>query len=753
MSANNLCDYYSFEQNPGNELGTVIQSDEFAYLDAPELAKSLLDFADDKIAKVRFFLPQIHCASCIWLLENLTKIDRHVLSSRVNFNKKEIAITYNAETGSLRKVVELLTTFGYKPVINLDSTTKTKKANNRKVYYQLGVAGFCFGNIMLTSFPEYVGLDAILAKDFAAVFRWLNLGLALPVLFYSASDYLQNALSAVQTKIINLDVPIVLGLLALFGRSVYEVASGTGAGYFDSLAGFVFFLLLGKVFQARTYSTLSFERDFKSFFPLSINKIKGEEVEPIKVTKLEIGDEIRVRHGEIIPVDSVLLSENAKVDYSFVTGESDPVVKGKGEFMYAGGRQTGSAIDLIVSKTVEESYLADLWKKDLNQNGQSGLTSIVDQVGKYFTAVIIGVALITLIGWLFIDASKAFLAFTSVLIVACPCALALSIPFTNGTAMRVLAKAGFFLKDSSLMEKLGRITHLVFDKTGTLTFGAKSVQYVGEELSHHELEAIKATTQQSAHPVSVQVNKSIEASANQAPENYGETTGSGIQGRYNGLNLRLGSANWLGAATTSESSLHVEVNGVYKGYFFINHQYRMGVVEMLKGLSDRFRIFLLSGDNSQSKQDMSTAFGSEQVLLYNQKPHDKLDFVNHLKSDGHQVAMIGDGLNDSGALHESNFGISVTDDTNNFTPASSAIMLGKQLPKLPTILAFAGRTRRIVYAAFALSFAYNLVGMSFAVQGKLSPIISAILMPLSSITVVAFVVVTTLLSARKMRLI
>ncbi|MGB0431832.1 MAG: heavy metal translocating P-type ATPase metal-binding domain-containing protein, partial [Bacteroidia bacterium] len=357
LNDNNLCEFYSIDQNPGNNLINEIDATEYAYLDEDDIKRKLIHFEDENQSKVTLKLPQIHCSSCIWLLENLQTINSGVLSSRVNFSKKTIHISYSHKNTSLRQVVELLAGFGYIPEINLNTTDKkTVSTTDKTLYYKLGIAGFAFGNIMLMSFPEYIGISGDFKSEFQFLFRWANAALALPVLFYSASDYLQNALNAVKTKIINLDVPIVIGMIALFSRSIYEIISGLGAGYFDSLVGFVFFLLLGKLFQAQTYSHLSFERDFKSFFPLAVLKKADKGYTPIEITKLEVADIIQVKSGQIVPCDSILLTNSTQIDYSFVTGEAKAVKVEAGETVFAGGRQLGQAIELKLTKKVSQSY-------------------------------------------------------------------------------------------------------------------------------------------------------------------------------------------------------------------------------------------------------------------------------------------------------------------------------------------------------------------------------------------------------------
>ncbi|MFY0674311.1 MAG: heavy metal translocating P-type ATPase metal-binding domain-containing protein [Bacteroidia bacterium] len=756
LNDNDLCDYYAIDKNPGNNLVNEIGVDEYSFLDEPDIKKKLIDFSDGQISKTTLKLPQVHCSSCIWLLENLQSIDSGILNSRVNFSKKTIHVTFNETKTTIRKVVELLAGFGYVPELNLESANKDKKSvNNKKLYYQLGVAGFAFGNIMLMSFPEYIGISGDFTDQFQVLFRWANALLALPVLFYSASEYLQNALNAVKTKIINLDVPIVIGMLALLGRSFYEIFTGIGAGYFDSFVGFVFFLLLGKYFQAKTYNHLSFERDFKSFFPLAILKKTNKGFKPTEITKLEVADIIQVKSGQIVPCDSILLTDKARIDYSFVTGEAKPITKNMGNLVYAGGKQVGGSIDLLVEKKVEESYLTELWQNE-KEHGIGNVTQIADSVGKYFTYAILAIALFTLSYWMFFDVETAFLAFTSVLIVACPCALALSIPFTQGTAMRWLAKHGFFVKKSGLLERLSQLTHLVFDKTGTLTHSKNSkVAYQGQSITAVKNEVF-SLVHQSSHPLSRKIAEFLEKNDVQLEnvESFTELEGKGITGQVNGKQIKMGSALFLTGQSTYQEGSHVmlEIEGELYGEFHFELAYRDGFENVFENLKSDYNLHLISGDNNRELETLKPFFNSNSHLRFNMKPHDKQDFVCEMKGKGAKVAMIGDGLNDAGALMASDIGISITDDVNNFTPASDVIAKGDILKDFPKILRFAKSTQQIIYAAFAISFAYNIIGLSFAVQGVLSPVVSAILMPLSSITVVVFTTVVTSLTAKKLQL-
>ncbi|MGB0428324.1 MAG: heavy metal translocating P-type ATPase metal-binding domain-containing protein, partial [Flavobacteriales bacterium] len=255
LETNDLDTYYDLEHFPG--LKTELNhKDQFAFLDVDEFKQRWIRFENDNLTKVSFHIPQIHCSACIWLLENLTRLHKGISSAFVNFSSRRVDISFNNQDISLREVVELLSAIGYQPNLHDKLETSANANINRSLYYKIGVAGFCFGNIMLLAFPEYLGIDASY-EQFRAFFGYISLILTLPVFFYAGFGYLRNAWKGIQQRFINMDIPIALGMITLLIRSSYEIISATGAGYFDSLSGLVFFLLLGQWFQKKTYDTLS----------------------------------------------------------------------------------------------------------------------------------------------------------------------------------------------------------------------------------------------------------------------------------------------------------------------------------------------------------------------------------------------------------------------------------------------------------------------------------------------------------------
>lgn len=749
LDSNSLCEYYSIDQKPGVKAG-ALHNEAYAYLDEPTVSRKLLTFESPSFASVEFFIPAIHCVSCIWLLENLTRLNNGVLDAKVNFAKKIVHVDFNPGKIKLGTIAGLLASVGYAPRISLDQQESIKPKTDRSLLLKLALAGFCFGNVMLFSFPEYLGIDQH-DRALMRIFSWLNLALSVPVLVYSGIDYLRAAIRSFQQKQINIDVPIAVGLLALFFRSSYDIVTATGPGYLDSFTGLVFFLLIGRWFQSKTYESLAFDRDFTSYFPLAVHRQEKEEWKAVVIYHLVPGDTIRIRNLELVPADSVLLEGPAYIDYSFVTGESKPVHVQAGDKVFAGGRLIGTAVTLRIEKSTSQSQLTSLWNNDaFKKVNESTYKKIIDRAARNFTWAVLGVAGITAVYWHVTQPASMWLVLTSVLMVACPCALALAAPFTLGNVVRELGKRQLYLKNADVVERMGTIDAIVFDKTGTVTHGQHpEIEFTGE-LTETELRTVKLLTGFSTHPLSKLIHDHIRKSAKEPVEDFRELPGKGIYALIQGQSYKIGSAafvNFHEKLDQSAAYVFVSIDTEIKGYFTLRIRIRKNIGDMIQRLGTRCKA-LLSGDHEADKHQMAHIFNPSTALLFNQSPHNKLEYIHQLQSNGLRVMMVGDGLNDAGALKQADVGIAVTDDTGVFTPACDGILHGSQVTKLDTMLELAKASSSILKASFGISFFYNAIALSFAVSGHLTPLVAAILMPVSSISVVTFSTLAVKLAAR-----
>jgi Cu+-exporting ATPase len=533
----------------------------------------------------------------------------------------------------------------------------------------------------------------------------------------------------------------------MFVRSTIDILFGYGQGFFDSMCGLIFFMLLGKLFQMKTYSFLSFERDYKSYFPIAITKIlpDGTEV-PVQVYAIEKGDRLLIRNQELLPVDGILISEKASIDYSFVTGEAVPIEKKSGDKLYAGGKQLGNSIEMVVLFSVSQSYLTQLWSNDVFQKKvDQKHKTITDTISRYFTPALLGLAVISFLYWIFISVDTAFNVFTAILIVACPCALALTAPFTLGNVLRIMGYQKLYLKNATVIEQLAKVDTIVFDKTGTITTNKKTaISYEGTPLNAFELQLLANTLRGSNHPLSRRLYEYIPKQERLVPNHFEEITGKGIEAIFSEGTIKLGSSQFLkhmSENTHKKTKVHVEIDGVYKGSYVFNNQYRAGLEHLFEKLTKKYQLVVLSGDNDGERKILEKMLPTSTTLVFNQKPEEKLQYIEQLQKSGRNVMMVGDGLNDAGALAQSNIGISISENVNVFSPACDGILDASQFHKIAYFMSYSKNAMKTIYISFAISLLYNVVGLSFAVTGNLIPIVAAIIMPLSTVTIVSFVTI------------
>lgn len=756
LNEHDLCNYYNLNDNPGKQQKMKVREDKFTFLEQDRIQQSLIHFQDETKAHVDFYLPQIHCSSCLYLLEHLHKLNDGIVSARVNFAKKEASIVFLKEKTTLRTVAELLTSIGYEPYISLNQLQQQPSGYQKGLIYKLGVAGFCFSNIMLMSFPEYLGLEDS-EQNLQNVFRTIIFVLAIPVFFYSAQPFFISGWKALKKRFLNIDAPIALAVLVTYARSVYEVLSGTGAGYFDSMSGIVFFMLAGRVVQQRTYDQLTFDRDFTAYFPIAVEVINKNLTVPTALPDIKVGDTLLIHNEELIPCDGMLVKGRGHIDYSFVTGESAPVTKEMGELVYAGGKQVGGNIEILVMREVTQSYLTRLWTNDDSAADEVKGLSFLHGISKWFTVVVFAIAILGAAYWAWADPSKILNVVTAVLIVACPCALLLVGSFTNGNILRILGRNKFYLRNAQAIEEIEKVNHIVFDKTGTLTTSIKQkVEWEGAMLSWEDESMICSLAIQSTHPMSRAIANHFIKFDKMDVTGVAEIPGKGVSGYIDGNYIQLGARQWIQATGLDNkkalSEVLVAVNHKYIGRFIISNQFREGLSPTLSFFKKNYKISVISGDSNKDEPFLRDLLGENAVLKFQQQPEDKLQYIKSLQTHGDHVMFMGDGLNDAGALKQSNVGIAIAENSNNFTPASDAILEAGSFNRMPVFIKMSRANKVIIIVTFIVSVIYNIVGIYFALKGVLSPMIAAILMPSSSLSILLLTYGASNLLAKKWKL-
>lgn len=698
----------------------------FDYLELPEIQKKVISYQDEKRTVVKFILPSIHCASCVWLLERLSKLSPGILFSEVDFLTKRITIHFNHNNLSLKEVGQLLNSIGYEPKLNF----KKKNSSFKSLIIKIGVAGFCFGNIMLLSFPEYLGGDPSL--EWKQFFSYLNIILSFPIVLYAAIPFYRGVQSALKAKKVSVDILIVIGIISLFGRSLYEIFVLNQGGYIDSLSGLVFFLLIGKWFQAKVFSELSFEKENSNYLPLAILK-KGEDGFSIaELNKINNSDVIRVRNGEIVPFNSKVVSLKGKIDNSFITGEELPIPIKEGDKVFCGAQVLGEYLDLEV-ENIESEQLSDLWRSR-SSSDEVDNELINSKVITVFTITILLIAISSFIFWSFESLERAFLASTSVLIIACPCALALSAPTVFGLILRKMAKHGLYLKSPTIIKKLSEIRNIVFDKTGTITNKKIKVEWHGDVLNETDQLVVNQMIKNSTHSLASELVRtglpSIELNE------YKEYPGEGMVAKVGGSEYKIGVSSFLGIENDGGGlRIYVEKEKQIVGKFVVKLSTRKGMEEMMTSLKGDFNSYLLSGDPGLVKSDYKHLFANPENIVKDASPETKRKKIVSLNNSV-PTLMIGDGINDSLAFDSAHVGVSVIEKVGSFFPSCDGLLEGGKLKNLNSFISLSRYANQVLIFCYVFSFTYNIIGLYYAVTLSLTPLFSAILMPLSSVSVV-----------------
>ena len=750
LERDGLSPFFECEIQPGlPPRASIGDRSHLAALDDPALTARLLEFDDGRMARVTWVVPALHCAACVWLLEQFWRFDPGVLRTEVDLLRRTLRVDFQPHQTTLRRIVERLTALGYEPVITPEQRPTGIPRGRRRLYLQLGVAGFAVGNIMMFSIPRYLN-GGVLEPPFQTVFNVLNIALAVPVLIFSASDYWRAAWQALRMRRMSLDVPIALGLAVLFARSLVDIASGRGEGFLDSFSGLVFFLLIGRLFRQSAFDRIAFDRTFRSFFPLSVRIEAPDGAVMIPIEHLRAGDTIAVRPREIVPADAVLLDEAGTVDYAFITGEQTPIAVSRAGAVRAGGRVVGHTLRLRVTRAVSHSQLARLWNNPVfGRPKQYWLTDVAARFGGWFTGLAIGLAAIGAIAW-WPDVGQSVQVATAVLIIACPCALTLAAPITFGTATGCLGRHGLYLKDPALVLDLSRIDTIVFDKTGTLTMAGDMVVAGQAGLDELAWARVRRLAQESVHPASRAIAGSGPVTGRL--NDVRECAGQGLVGHVDGQRVVIGRGSFVSAETglslpVDDQTIACAV-GERSGRIRLSARLRDGISDVMRGLAANHNVSISSGDHAGNAGELQGIFGSG--MQFRQTAEDKLAWVERQRAAGHHVLMVGDGLNDAAALAAADVGIAVSDETASIVPACDAVVEGGRLARLPLYLQYARQARQVVWACFAISILYNVLGLGLALAGRLTPLVTAILMPVSSLTIVGISTGVMRLLARRM---
>ncbi len=671
----------------------------------------------------QLYLPTIHCAGCIRTVEDTLAQLPGVEAARVNLSLKRVAVTA-PKNADPTPWIEALADAGYEA--HEAQSAKSDDVSDREILMRLGVAGFAMMNVMLLSVAVWSGASDA-TRD---LFHWISGAIAIPAAMFSAQPFFKNAWSALKARSVNMDVPISVAILLALGMSVYETSAGGEHAYFDAALSLTFFLLAGRVLDQRMRKAArSAAQDLAALEPSRAIVIRNEERQSVSVSDLSIDDAIWLAAGARIPAEAVLEDGTVDVDRSLLTGESDPVTVRKGERLFSGDVTLTGPITARVSAVGEDTMLRSIMQLVARAEGaKSRYSGLADRAAQAYVPIVHLTALAAFVGWLWVsgDVRYSLNVAVATLIITCPCALGLAVPAVAAAATGGLFRRGLLVKSDTALERLSGVDTVVFDKTGTLTRPTLSVP---DSLSAEEDAVLKALALQSDHPLSKSLVSQLKDVTPAPLSDIQEIAGTGVSATYKGAAVRLGRGSWIGtdAPTAFEAgkiyplaSSEVLLPGARQG------------IEDVKAMG--LSIHVLTGDTDEKAQSLARDLGLENVVA-GVDPKEKLAFIEALKSDGHSVLMVGDGLNDVAALTAANAAISPGTALEASRSAADVVLVSGRMQSVAEALKGARLAHRLILQNFGFAAAYNMVAIPLAVLGFASPLMAALAMSMSSITV------------------
>ncbi|EKO3904799.1 cadmium-translocating P-type ATPase [Vibrio fluvialis] len=736
---NGLVSYYQFRTAPAEKVELV-----------PEQLKSLIHYDNSDVqaefvrnngdcGEVTLSLDGVSCAACAWLIEKQLANEPGVLSIRVNTTTNRALLSWDKSKAKLSGILSQIHKLGYKAApFEADQHEAFYHQTMKQYLYRLGIAGLATMQVMMLAVALYLEAFGDLDAEFKNYFRWVSLIFATPVLLYSALPFYFNAWRSIKGRTLGMDVPVSIALIFAYVASLVATVTQKGEVFFESISMFTFFLLVGRFLEMRARrKAAAASGNLLKLIPAIATTLDGQQV-PVKT--LQLGDQIRVLPGEHIPADGKIIRGRVHVDESMLTGESLPVVKNKGDAVFAGTLNGEEAFELEVTASKADSVISNIVRlQDDAQSSKPRIAEIADVVARYFVAVILIIAAGTWFYWHQAKPDDAFWIMLSVLVATCPCALSLATPTALTCATSRMGGFGILLRKSHVFETLCRVNHLVIDKTGTLTNGNIEICRVALHSSWTEEQclALAASLEQHAnHPIAKAFRTYADAAF--VVEQVQNVIGSGVVGQYGTHEVKIGSAEFVlsNASQGEVNAIYLAIGGEHVATFF----YQDPVRKEAKTFIDKFhdagiRITLLTGDSEANAQTVARQMGIDNVVAQ-AKPEDKLAYLNKINAQDITM-MVGDGINDAPTLAGAHISVAMGGGTDVAKASADMVLLGDKLDKLLEARALALKTRRIIRENLAWSLGYNVLILPLAVAGLVAPYVAVVGMSASSIIVVS----------------
>ena len=693
--------------------------------------------ATPQAARLVLSLPNAHCAACIAAVEAGLLAVPGVDAARVNLTQKRATVSAGPEV-TADTLVAALARIGHEAhELDPDALVSTEAdRQGRDLLMRLGVAGFSMMNVMLLSVAVWSG-----AEDATrTLFHWLSALIALPTVAFSAQPFFRSAWASLRAGRLGMDVPISLAIILAAGISLSETVQGGAHAWFDAAVSLTFFLLAGRYLDHRTRAVARSAAAVLSALEVPrAMRLGSAGPETVAVADLAVGDMVLLRPGGRMPVDGVVTHGQSELDRAILTGESQPVFAGPGDIVTAGETNLTGPLTLRVTHAGRDSSLhrmADLVA--MAESARTRYTSLADRASRIYAPVVHLLAIGAFLGWVAAtgDARLALNIAAAVLIITCPCALGLAVPAVVTAASGRLFRRGMLIKSGTALERLAEVDCVVFDKTGTLTLGTPEVL----DLAGHDratLAIAAALADGSGHPLAQSLATACRAAGiRPAPVTaLGETPGAGIEGQWRGQTVRLGRADWVEAPEADTTATYLRIGTQPPVAFRFADRLRPGAADAVAGLKALgLRVILMSGDAPAPVAALADRLALPERIA-RLRPEDKAARVAALTAAGHRVLMVGDGLNDTAALAGAHVSIAPASALDAARAASDIVLLGHDLAPVAEAVRIARIATQRMRQNFAISIAYNVVAVPFALAGFATPLMAAIAMSVSSVSV------------------
>jgi Cu2+-exporting ATPase len=735
------------------------QADRFEQFDTPEyLGPSEPTSHRDGTCSTELAVHGLHCGACAWLIENAAMRRPGVLACRVKMSEHTVQLMYDPQRIKLSQVAHLMDSLGYQLAPYDASQDRHIHLENRRLLIQIAIAGFLAANAMWIAVALYAGEFTGVANEHRYFLGLIGTALGIAAVAGPGRTFFTGALAALRTRTPHMDLPVALGLSVGGLVGLWNAIRGSGHVYFDSLATLVFLLLIGRWIQFRQQRRAARAVDLMlRITPQHATLIRGDTTRPVLVDSLVAGDLIAVAPGESIPADGEIARGETSLDRSLLTGESVPTHAAVGSQVCAGMVNLTAPIQVQVVATGGNSRIGRVMQSvEAASAERTPIIMLADRIGGYFVISVTILASLTFFGWLrTTDLSTATSNATALLIVACPCALALATPLAVAVGLGRAARRGILIRDGSALQRLARPGLIWFDKTGTLTEGNQRVTRLQGTLESFRLAA--AVESHSVHPIANAFVKEAERRNLQPlPDSQlNELLPGGVSGSANGSQVLIGNRELMDAhriavndefqavaaecLRAGETPIYIAIDDCLQALVGLSDPLRENADDMIRQLANiGWKIGLLSGDHPRIVRRVGEHLGLDVEHCHGGlTPEEKLERIRESRTQAGRVAMVGDGANDAAALAAADIGIAVRGGAEVSLQAAPIFIASGKLASILQLIRGATRTTRIIYVTFAVSLAYNVVAVALAMAGWISPLVAAVLMPISSVSVIA----------------